>query len=102
MTKQRVAGVDEVAEGTLCRVEVDGVAICLARTADGDFYAIGDVCTHEEQSLSEGELIDFAVECPLHGSAFDLRTGEVSMPPAYDPATTYPVTVEGSDVYVEL
>ncbi|MDQ2650743.1 MAG: non-heme iron oxygenase ferredoxin subunit [Actinomycetota bacterium] len=102
MTKKRIASLDEIAVGELCRVEVDGVAVCLARVAENELYAIGDVCTHEEQSLSEGELDGYSVECPLHGSAFDLRSGSVSMPPAYDPAPTFPVTLDGSAVFIEI
>ena len=87
---------------SLKRVEAGGVAICLAHAEDGGFYAIGDVCTHEEYSLSDGELWDMSVECPQHGSRFDLRDGHVTGLPAVIPATTYPVTVEGEDVYVDV
>jgi 3-phenylpropionate/trans-cinnamate dioxygenase ferredoxin component len=100
--RQRVASVTDVPPESLKRVEAGGVAICLAHAEDGNFYAIGDVCTHEEYSLSEGELWDLSVECPQHGSRFDLRDGHVTGLPAVIPATTYPVTVEGEDVYVDV
>lgn len=87
---------------SLKRVEAGGIPICLAHAEDGSFYAIGDTCTHEEFSLSEGELWDTSVECPQHGSRFDLRDGHVTGLPAVIPATTYPVTVEGEDVYVDV
>lgn len=87
---------------SLKRVEAGGIPICLAHAEDGSFYAIGDTCTHEEFSLSEGELWDMSVECPQHGSRFDLRDGHVTGLPAVIPATTYPVTVEGEDVYVDV
>ena len=68
---------------------------------DGELYAIDDTCTHQDASLSEGWLEDGVVECPLHASCFDLRTGAVSGPPAKRPVRTYPVVVEGGDVYVD-
>ncbi|HEX6489180.1 MAG TPA: non-heme iron oxygenase ferredoxin subunit [Candidatus Dormibacteraeota bacterium] len=97
-----MASVSDVPEDSLKRVEAQGVEICLAHAEDGNFYAIGDVCTHEEFSLSEGEIWDLAVECPQHGSRFDLRDGHVTGLPAVIPATTYPVTVEGDDVYIDV
>jgi 3-phenylpropionate/trans-cinnamate dioxygenase ferredoxin subunit len=60
------------------------------------------VCTHEEFSLSEGELWGMDVECPQHGSRFNLVTGKVTGLPAVIPATTYPVSVEGEDIFVEV
>lgn len=102
MTSHRVAGVDEIAEGSLLRVEVDGTPICLAHLRDGAFAAIDDICTHEEQSLSDGDLEGCHVECPAHGSRFDLRTGQASGFPAEEPTTIYRVTVHGGDVLVEI
>ena len=97
-----MAAVSDVPPESLKRVEAGGIPICLAHAEDGNFYAIGDVCTHEEYSLSEGELWDLSVECPQHGSRFDLRDGHVTGLPAVIPATTYPVNVEGDDVYVDV
>ena len=102
MARHRVASASEVEPESLKRVQADGVAICLAHAEDGNFYAIGDVCTHEEYSLSDGDLWDMSVECPQHGSRFDLRDGHVTGLPAVIPATTYPVTIEGDDVYIDL
>jgi len=100
--RQLVAQVADVPPETLKRVEADGVTLCLAHAEDGNFYAIGDVCTHEEYSLSGGELWDMSVECPQHGSRFDLRDGHVTGLPAVIPAKTYAVTLEGDDVYVDV
>ena len=102
MAKVRVASVDEIPEDMLKKVEVDHTPICLAHADDGNFYAINDTCTHEEFSLSDGELWGLDVECPQHGSRFNLVTGKVTGLPAVIPATTYPVTVEGTEVFVEL
>ena len=66
----------------------------------GEVFALRDVCSHEEVPLSEGEVYDHTVECWLHGSCFDLRTGASTGPPATKPVPTYPVKVDGGDVYV--
>jgi 3-phenylpropionate/trans-cinnamate dioxygenase ferredoxin subunit len=102
MTKHLVAKIDELDVDTMKQVVVDGEVVCLAHAEDGGFYAIADTCTHEEYSLSEGELWGLDVECPAHGSRFNLRTGAVAGLPAVIPARTYPVTLEGDDVFVEI
>ena len=102
MAKVRVASVDEVPVESLKAVRVDDTEICLAHAEDGNFYAINDVCTHENFLLSMGELFDLQVECPQHGSRFNLKTGEVTGLPAVISTKTYPVVIEGSDIYVEV
>ena len=102
MARFRVASVDEVPVESLKRVDAGSTPVCLAHAEDGGFYALNDTCTHEEFSLSEGELWDMDVECPQHGSRFNLITGKVTGLPAVIPAKTYPVTVEGADVFVEV
>ncbi len=102
MARHRVASVDEVPEQALKSVRVDGTEICLAHAEDGNFYAIDDVCTHENFLLSLGELFELDVECPQHGSRFNLKTGKVTGLPAVMPTKTYPVTVEGKDIFVEV
>ena len=102
MAKHLVGKIDDLEVDSIKQVVLDGQEICLAHAEDGGYYAIADVCTHEEYSLSEGELWGLDVECPAHGSRFNLRTGEVTGLPAVVPARTYPVTVEGDDVYIEI
>ena len=102
MARVRVAAVDEVPVGSLKAVVTDHSEICLAHAEDGNFYAINDVCTHENFLLSGGELFDLQVECPQHGSRFNLKTGAVTGLPAVIPTQVYSVEVEGADVYVEL
>jgi 3-phenylpropionate/trans-cinnamate dioxygenase ferredoxin subunit len=97
-----VASVAEVPVDSLKKVEAGPTPVCLAHAEDGNFYALNDICTHEEFSLCEGELWGLDVECPQHGSRFNLVTGKVTGLPAVIPATTYPVTVEGQDVFVEV
>jgi 3-phenylpropionate/trans-cinnamate dioxygenase ferredoxin subunit len=97
----RVAHVDEVPEETAIRVEVDGTPVCLARSS-GRLYALYDVCSHAEVSLSEGDVDDGTVECWLHGSRFDLETGQPTGLPATRPVASYAVTTEGDEIYVSL
>jgi 3-phenylpropionate/trans-cinnamate dioxygenase ferredoxin component len=82
-------------------VEVNGKPVAIAR-AGGDYYAIRDVCSHAEVPLSEGEIYDHTIECWLHGSCFDLRTGKPTGPPATKPVPVYPVKIEGDDVLVAI
>jgi 3-phenylpropionate/trans-cinnamate dioxygenase ferredoxin subunit len=103
MPKCAVAQLIELDEASpLKRVEVDGVPICLARLAGGEIFAISDVCSHEDVELSDGDLDGDDVECPAHGSRFNVRTGEVSGLPAEDPVDTYPVRVQDGQIFVEL
>ena len=102
MARVRVASVDEVPVGALKGVLAGHTEICLAHAEDGSFYAINDVCTHENFLLSGGELFDLQVECPQHGSRFNLQTGAVTGMPAVIPTTVYPVSVEDGDVYVDV
>jgi 3-phenylpropionate/trans-cinnamate dioxygenase ferredoxin subunit len=82
-------------------VELDGEPVCVIRTG-GEVYALRDVCSHAEVPLSEGEIYDHTVECWLHGSCFDVRTGEPTGPPATKPVATYPVKIDGDEVYVAV
>jgi 3-phenylpropionate/trans-cinnamate dioxygenase ferredoxin subunit len=103
MPKYVVAQLTELDDATpLKRVEVNGVPICLARLASGEVFAISDICSHEEIELSDGELDGEDVECPAHGSRFNVRSGEVSGLPAEDPVDTYPVAVDGGQIVVEV
>ena len=100
-TFQRACALSDLpAEGAL-GVEVGGEPVCVVR-AGGDVYALRDVCSHEEVPLSEGEVYDHTVECWLHGSCFDLRTGKPTGPPATRPVATYEVKIDGDDVFVAL
>lgn len=83
------------------RVDVGGLRLALFRV-DGNVYALADRCSHAEASLAEGEVFDHEVECPRHGSAFDLRTGEPNALPATQPVPVYEVKVEDGLVYLNL
>jgi 3-phenylpropionate/trans-cinnamate dioxygenase ferredoxin subunit len=95
-----VARVEEVPPGGAIRVEIEDTPIAIFN-CDGQFYAIGDTCTHEEASLSEGELVEpCVVECPLHGAQFDLRTGQALCLPATGNAGSFSVRVEDGAIKV--
>ena len=97
----KAAKLSDVPEEGAIRVELAGKPVCLARSG-GEVFAISDVCSHADVALSEGDVEDGKIECWLHGSLFDLRTGEPSGLPATRPVPTYPVTVEGDDVLVQM
>ncbi len=93
--------VPDAPTGTLRRVVVADVGVCLGRTATG-WVAFQDECTHEACSLADGELDGDVVVCPCHGSEFDLRTGDVLSPPALDPLPIYEARVVGETIQVRL
>jgi 3-phenylpropionate/trans-cinnamate dioxygenase ferredoxin subunit len=98
----RLAELSELEPNEGHRVELgDEEAVALVRTDDG-VYAVVDVCSHEEYPLSEGWVEDHTIECALHGSRFDLATGDPDSPPALRPVQVFPVRVDGEDVLVDL
>jgi 3-phenylpropionate/trans-cinnamate dioxygenase ferredoxin subunit len=98
----RLAELSELEPNQGHRVELgDEEAVALVRTDDG-VYAVVDVCSHEEYPLSEGWVEDHTIECALHGSRFDLVTGDPDSPPALRPVEVFPVRVDGEDVLVDL
>jgi 3-phenylpropionate/trans-cinnamate dioxygenase ferredoxin subunit len=96
-----VATLEEIPDGEMKQVVVKGEPVGLYRVGE-DVYAIHDICTHEEAYLSDGffEPEDLEVECPLHGSHFNVQSGEVRILPATRPVDTYPVKVEGSKILI--
>jgi 3-phenylpropionate/trans-cinnamate dioxygenase ferredoxin subunit len=103
MSGQRVAALDELQPGTPLRVELGDRSVALVRIGD-DVYAIGDRCSHAEVSLSGGDVDedDCTLECPKHGSAFDLRTGEPESLPATRAVPVYSVEVRDGEVYLSV
>ncbi len=87
--------------GEATRVTADVPAPIAVFNVDGEFYAIDDTCTHQDASLADGWVEGCEVECPLHASKFDLRTGKVDAPPAKLPVRTHVVTVVDGDIMVE-
>lgn len=95
----RVASASAITPGQALVVELAGEEVLLTNI-DGTFYAIGNICSHAYALLSEGYLDteECTVECPLHGSMFDLRTGKPRTLPAFEPVPVYAVRVEGDEV----
>jgi 3-phenylpropionate/trans-cinnamate dioxygenase ferredoxin subunit len=97
----KVARRGELTPGKMRRLDLDGRRILLANV-DGHYYATDDTCTHEDASLASGFLKGEIVKCPLHGSRFNLRTGQVLDDPAEASLRTYAVRLDGEDILIRL
>ncbi len=96
-----VAKVGDLEPGDLMYVEVGDEPVCLINL-DGELYALNDTCTHEEASLSDGTIEGDEIECPLHGGAFNIRTGQPVAFPVVVPVETYGVRIVGNEVQVAV
>jgi 3-phenylpropionate/trans-cinnamate dioxygenase ferredoxin subunit len=94
-----VAAVGEIGEGGLKLVDVGGDEVAVFHIA-GNYYALADVCTHDGGTLADGTVEGCEIECPRHGARFDIRTGKVTAPPAYEDVRTFPVRVLDGRVQV--
>jgi 3-phenylpropionate/trans-cinnamate dioxygenase ferredoxin component len=103
-TLVRVCGVDDVDPGGAKRYAVGERLIAVANLGVGGFRAVDAVCSHAHYYLDEGDVDvdDETIECPKHGSTFDLNTGRPTTLPATVPVETYRVKVEGDDVLIEV
>jgi 3-phenylpropionate/trans-cinnamate dioxygenase ferredoxin component len=97
----RACALADIADNEPLGVEVKGEPVAIVRT-EGEVFAIRDVCSHADVPLSEGEVYDHTIECWLHGSCFDLRTGAPTGLPATEPVPVYPVKIEGDDVLIAI
>jgi 3-phenylpropionate/trans-cinnamate dioxygenase ferredoxin subunit len=104
MALVRVASVEEIPEEEGRGFELNGEQVAVFNLGGGEFRAVADVCSHAQALLSEGDVDaeDHTVECPRHGSTFDLETGRAVTLPATLPVRAYPVKVEGDDVMIEI
>ena len=91
----------DIAKNSAALFETNDQQIALFN-CEGQIYAIDDMCSHAEASLSEGEVYDCKVECPLHGAEFDLKTGKATTLPATKPVVTYNTDVDDEYLYVEV
>jgi 3-phenylpropionate/trans-cinnamate dioxygenase ferredoxin component len=91
----------ELKPGGVIAIDVRGTPIAIANV-DGVYYAFDDTCTHEQCSLSEGELAGTTIACMCHGAEFDVRSGNVLAPPAPTPIRVYPVRINGESLEVEV
>jgi 3-phenylpropionate/trans-cinnamate dioxygenase ferredoxin component len=97
----RVGKASDVPQGRAEVFDVEDRKIAVFRLDDA-FYAIEDICTHDGGPLADGEVEEDQVICPRHGSRFDIKTGEALTLPAVTPVDTYPVRVEGNELYIGL
>jgi 3-phenylpropionate/trans-cinnamate dioxygenase ferredoxin component len=106
MSFERACATTDVPDDEALAVTIGDLDVAIARNED-EFFAIIDLCSHAEVPLSEGEVEGCTIECYLHGSRFDLRTGKPTSFPATEPVATFPVEVRptpdgGADVYVDV
>lgn len=94
-----VAAVATFEAGIVQLVDVEGAEVAVFNI-DGEYFAIEDVCTHDGGTLVEGDVEGYEIECPRHGARFDLRTGKVTAPPAYEDVATYATRVQDGMVQV--
>ena len=97
----RIAGVDELKPGQMKKLEVNGRRLLLAN-AEGDFYLVDEMCSHEDYSLYLGCIKGRKIKCSLHGSYFDLATGAALDEPACEPIATYPLKVEDGEILAQI
>lgn len=95
------AQLDEIKTGKMLRVTVGGQDVLLANV-DGEIFAVENMCSHEDASLYNGALKGHCVECPLHGSHFDLKTGQPQQEPATDAIRTFPVKIQNNQIWVQV
>jgi nitrite reductase/ring-hydroxylating ferredoxin subunit len=95
----KVAESKDIKPSSMKAVDMAGEKVCIINI-EGNYYAIGNVCTHVRGPLDEGALEGYEVECPWHGSKFDVRTGEPTKPPARQAVPTYEVNLEGNNILV--
>jgi glycine betaine catabolism B len=96
----KVSDTKDIQPSHMKEVQVDGESICIVNV-EGKYYAIGNICTHEGGPLADGTLEGYEVECPWHGSKFDVRTGEVKEPPASEPESVYQIKVDGNNILLK-
>lgn len=92
---------DSIVEGKPVKLTKNGKELCVARVGN-EVFAIEDNCSHQDAALSEGEQNGYKIECWLHAAEFDLRTGAALCPPATQAVKTYPVSIDGNNVIVEV
>lgn len=95
----KVASMSDIPEGEVRVFDAHGkrVAVC---NVGGEYYAIADLCTHDNGPLGEGELVDSQIECPRHGARFDVKTGKALCLPAVTPVPTYTVDIREEEIWV--
>ena len=101
MPRLDLCSADEIAPGSAIKVENGDLALAVYNV-DGEYFVTDDLCTHGPGSLSEGYIDGDVVECNFHNGQFDIKTGEVVSPPCMIPVKTYPASVEGGTVFIDV
>ncbi|MDO4887887.1 MAG: non-heme iron oxygenase ferredoxin subunit [Actinomycetaceae bacterium] len=107
MTLVRVCSSGDVEPAEAMRVELDDSRgarhiVAVVRDSDGSWHALGDTCSHDDYSLSEGDVDDGTIDCYKHGAAFDLKSGRPLTLPATTPVPVYAIEIKGDDVFVDV
>lgn len=97
----KVAQIDDFSEENRLFVEIDGLPIIIYRI-ENQYYALEDVCSHDDSPLGEGKLMGFCIICPRHGARFDVRTGEVQSLPATQNVASFPVRIVGNNIEIGI
>jgi 3-phenylpropionate/trans-cinnamate dioxygenase ferredoxin subunit len=82
-------------------IDIDGKPIVIINLA-GKLFAVGDVCTHDNGPVGDGELDGYELICPRHGARFDIRSGKATRAPAFTDIPSFPIKVEDGKVYIEI
>jgi 3-phenylpropionate/trans-cinnamate dioxygenase ferredoxin subunit len=96
-----VGSIEELKEGERLFIEIDGIPIVILYIR-GEYYAIGDVCSHDDGPVGEGNVEGYEIICPRHGARFDIRTGKVLALPAFVDIPAYPVRVVGDQIEIGI
>ncbi len=97
----KVAQTEEIPPGEVFGFEADGIKVAIVNV-EGQFYALGGICPHEDGPLGEGYLDGSTLSCPWHGGEFEVKTGQALRPPVSGCVPTYPVRIQGNDIEVGL
>ena len=98
----RACARDDIETEDLIRFDHDGRTFAIYRSPEDEFYCTDGLCTHEQVHLADGLVMDHLIECPMHNGQFDYRTGAATRTPACEALRTYPVKVEGEDVFIDI
>ena len=98
----RACARDDIETEDLIRFDLGERTFAIYRSPEDEFYATDGLCTHEQVHLADGLVMDHLIECPMHNGQFDYRTGAATRTPACEALRTYPVKVEGEDVFIDI
>ncbi len=98
----RACAADDIEAEDLIRFDHGDRTFAIYRSPDDEFFCTDGLCTHEKIHLADGLVMDYVIECPMHNGQFDYRTGVAKRSPACEALRTYPVKVEGDDVFIDI